>query len=371
MRSSRRLSRLAFPCLLSAALGLVLALSLQCAAQAAAILRARKIDSFDADWRFLKSDAKGAEAPEFDDSQWRKLDVPHDWSIEGPFDAHNPAGGAGAFLPGGVGWYRKHFATPAIGSSARVYIEFDGVMANSDVWINGYHLGKRPYGYVSFHYELTGHLNPPGKENLLAVRTDTSAQPASRWYEGAGIYRHVRLVAMAPVHLDEWGVAVSTPSVTDAAATVEVQSTLVDQSNYTGPVVVQTTLFDPTGAVAGIRATEVKVTAGEPATLRQDLPVAAPKRWDLNTPNLYRAWVQVLAGADRHPIDDEVVPFGIREFRLRSGNRLLAEWPEFQGQGRLPASGWRGVWHRGTVGCLGTAAEGAQGNRRQCHPHGA
>src|SRR5262249_47674266 len=116
--------------------------------------QARITQSMDADWRFLKSDAQGAEAVAFDDSSWRKLDVPHDWSIEGPFDQAAPARGAGANLPQGTGWYRKHFNMPADYSQKRIFIQFDGVMANSDVWINGQNLGHRPYGYSSFEYEM-------------------------------------------------------------------------------------------------------------------------------------------------------------------------------------------------------------------------
>src|SRR3984957_4757522 len=126
--------------------------------------------SFDSGWRFLKGDPAAAEQPQFDDASWRTVNVPHDWSIEGPFDQKNPAGGAGAFLPSGVVWYRKQFVLPQSDSDRRVFVDFDGVMANSDVWINGFLLGHRPYGYVSFRYELTGHLkfgeNPA---NVLAV----------------------------------------------------------------------------------------------------------------------------------------------------------------------------------------------------------
>ena len=162
---------------------------------------ARITVSFDANWRFLKADSPGAEQPQFDDSAWRKLDVPHDWSIAGPFSETNRTGGAGGFLPSGVGWYRKHFLLPDTFSNRCAFIEFDGVMANSDVWINGFHLGHRPYGYVSFSYELNGHLNFGG-DNVIAVRTDTSEQPASRWYSGAGIYQHVRLVVTDRVHIE-------------------------------------------------------------------------------------------------------------------------------------------------------------------------
>src|SRR5438128_2555740 len=186
-------------------LSLVVALrSIAPAASLEAPAYPRVTSSFDSDWRFLKGDVPGAEKADFDDSGWRKLDVPHDWSIEGPFDEKNPTGGAGGFLPAGVGWYRKHFTLPIGYRDRRVFIDFDGVMANSDVWINGFHLGRRPYGYVSFRYELTGHLNFGGKQNVLAVRADNSGQPASRWYAGAGIYRHVRLVATNPAHTDAW-----------------------------------------------------------------------------------------------------------------------------------------------------------------------
>ena len=161
--------------------------------------QARVISSFDSNWLFFKGDASGADKADFTDTTWRKLDVPHDWSIEGPFDPKNPTGPAGGFLPAGVGWYRKHFTLPSDQSDRRVFIEFDGIMANSDVWINGFHLGQRPYGYVSFAYELTGHLKL-GKDNVIAVRADNSKQPASRWYTGAGIYRHVRLVTTNPEH---------------------------------------------------------------------------------------------------------------------------------------------------------------------------
>ena len=134
------------------------------------------------------------------------MNVPHDWAIEGPFDQTNRAGGAGAFLPAGVGWYRKAFhaagePTPASG----VFVDFDGVMANSDVWINGFHLGHRPYGYVSFRYELTGHLNFGGGDNVMAVRADNSQQPASRWYEGRGDLPACAAGQVSdPVHFAHW-----------------------------------------------------------------------------------------------------------------------------------------------------------------------
>jgi len=276
--------------------------------------RARIIIPFDASWRFLKADATGAQEAAFDDSTWRVVNVPHDWSIEGPFDPNAATGGPGGFLPTGVGWYRRHFTLADYGAQAREFIEFDGVMANSDVWINGYHLGKRPYGYVSFRYELTGHLEMGGKPNVLVVRADNSGQPASRFYVGAGIYRHVRLIVTAPVHLDEYGVFVTTPQISAGSATVNVQSTVVNQANASEHVTVQTTILSPDGRVVGGSENAVTVSASNSATVQQQFSVPHPALWNLESPNLYRALVTVRSGAK--PIDDEVVNFGIREFHF-------------------------------------------------------
>ena len=230
---------------------------------------ARVTGSFDTGWRFLKADAPGAEQPQFDDSAWRMVDVPHDWSIEGPFARTNKTGGAGAFLPGGVGWYRKEFTLPENDASRCVFIQFDGVMANSDVWINGFHLGHRPYGYVSFQYELTGHLKfGAGQTNVLAVRADTSEQPASRWYSGAGIYRHVHLSVTDPVHFEQWGVFVTTPQVTASQATVRVQTAITNQSDAPREVTVQTTLLARGGKSVASIETGLKVSNGHGRRLR-------------------------------------------------------------------------------------------------------
>jgi beta-galactosidase len=274
---------------------------------------ARTTTSFDANWLFLKQDAPGAEASGFSDSAWRKLDVPHDWSIEGPFDKDNPTGGAGGFLPSGVGWYRKHFALSPSDKDRRIFIDFDGVMANSDVWINGFHLGKRPYGYVGFRYELTGHLNFGGDGgNVLAVRADNSGQPASRWYTGAGIYRHVHLSVTGPVHIDHWGTFVTTPVAGADKATVRLQSEVVNQTSAARLLSLQVTLFDPNGRAVGTAETETKsVAAGATATLVQEIIVTNPKRWDLEHPQLYRAVARIRS--EKTELDEEAVPFGIRE----------------------------------------------------------
>ncbi len=274
---------------------------------------ARSTVNFDADWRFLKADADGAQQPAYDDAAWRTLQLPHDWSIEGPFDQHNPTGGAGAFLPAGIGWYRKHFTLPVADADRRVFIEFDGVMANSDVWINGYHLGRRPYGYVSFAYEMTGHLRyGPDQSNVLAVRVDDSHQPASRWYEGAGIYRHARLVITQPVHLEHWGVFVTTPQVSADHAVVEIRAAVRNQSAATAATRLHFTLVAPDGHPVGTAKSAIQsIPAGQVGNFDQTIQVRSPDRWDIDHPVLYR----LLTDVRTHGVlvDDQTTPFGIRD----------------------------------------------------------
>lgn len=296
----------------------------------AATAPARVITSFDADWRFLQSnDAIAAEQPGFADTAWRKLNVPHDWSIEGPFDQQAKTRGSGAFLPSGVAWYRKHFSLPPAYSSRRVFIEFDGVMQNSDVWINGQLLGHRPYGYVSFRYELTDKLNfGDNATNVLSVRADTLAQPASRWYSGAGIYRHVRLIVTDGVHLDQWATFVTTPNnvitpESASSAVVRVQTSVLNQSAAARDVALRITLIDPTGKIVATGDTSAQsVAAGQSAPFQHEITLKNPQLWDLASPHLYRALVAVRAGDTT--LDDETVTFGIRtaSFDAKTGFSL-------------------------------------------------
>jgi beta-galactosidase len=297
-----------------------------------ALAPVRRISAFDADWLFLKGDAAGAEAQNFNDSGWRKLDLPHDWSIEGPFDEKNPTHGAGGFLPSGVGWYRKSFALPLNYKDHRVFIEFDGVMANSDVWINGSHLGKRPYGYVSFQYELTGHLNFGERQNVIAVRADTSAQPASRWYTGAGIYRHVLLVVTNPIHIEHWGTFVTTPQVASDRAIVRVQSEVLNQSSAARDVSLQVTVIDPNGRTVQTSQTKPQnVAANATVKFTEEIMIRNPQRWDLEHPNLYRAVARVRDG--RSTVDDETVTFGIRDAHFEADTGFWLNGKNFKLKG--------------------------------------
>jgi len=272
--------------------------------------------SFDREWRFLKGDAPGAEKNEFNDDDWRRIDVPHDWSIEGPVDEKNPTGQGGGFMPSGVGWYRKHFTVSNDLRDRLVIIEFDGVMANSDVWINGFHLGNRPYGYVSFSYELTPHINF-GQDNVVAVRADTSKQPASRWYTGAGIYRHVRLIIKDAVHIAELGTFVSTPQVTDKEAIVKVAAEVVNRSPVARTVALHVEVIAPNGKlVASIEDKQPPQTLApnQTATLQLTVSIANPQLWNIEHGILYRAVARIQSNGKI--VDEENVPFGIREFHF-------------------------------------------------------
>ena len=173
----------------------------------------RQRESFDLGWRFQLGDTAGAQDPVLADAGWRTLDLPHDWSIEGPYDEHAASGGSGGYLPTGLGWYRKTFLLPETARGRLVGIQFDGVYQHSTVWINGHELGTRPYGYSTFQYDLTPFLQFGSTPNVLAVRVDNSAQPNSRWYSGSGIYRHTWLTLTDPLHIVPWGVSFTTPEV--------------------------------------------------------------------------------------------------------------------------------------------------------------
>lgn len=287
------------------------------ATQAQTAAGVRKTLSFDKSWLFVQSDPAGADKADFADAQWKKVDVPHDWMILGEYNKDNPTGRGGGYLPSGTGWYRKHFEMDAADASKQVSIAFDGVMANSDVWINGYHLGKRPYGYISFVYDLTGHLNfGKGKANILSVRADNSVQPASRYYTGAGIYRHVNLVVTNQIHIDNWGVYVTIPKVSADKATVHVKTTVVNSGKATQNFSVKTTFATADGkpvnasAAGGTRS----VPAGGSVTVETDYTISNPQLWSTENPALYKALTSVSVGGK--VADDQTTTFGIREAKF-------------------------------------------------------
>lgn len=312
---------------------------------------ARTVISLDPDWRFLQEDAKGCEDPGFDDKAWRRLDIPHDWSIEGRFDRNAPTGGDGGWLPSGVAWYRKSFELPADANGRRIWLEFDGVMANSDVWLNGKHLGHRPNGYVSFRYDATDAAKPGGP-NVLTVRTDTSAQPASRWYTGAGIYRHARLVIVHPVHVAPWGVHVTTPEVDKNHALVKVATRVANRSDKAAKVAVRSEILDEAGKPLAFTESGLSIESGGEGGLGQEIRLERPALWDVDSPRLHTLVTTVTRDGVVSDVTRTV--FGIRhaEFRSETGFWINGRNLKLKGVclhhdgGAVGAAVPLGVWER-------------------------
>lgn len=274
--------------------------------------QARVRQDFNRNWKFYPEDDAAAKSPGYEDGKWRTLTLPHDWSIEGKFDEKNPAKPEGGGLPTGVAWYRKTFTLPASMQKKDVFVEFDGVYKNSEIWINGHLLGKRPFGYISFHYELTKYLKP-GK-NVIAVRVDNSAQPDSRWYSGSGIYRNVWLTATGKVAVNQWGTFVTTPSISKTTANVHIKTQIRNKGRVKGKMELKWQVYDAEGkvvATAGKKDISLTDTLFEVAEFAR---VNNPKLWSVKHPYLYKVVTQVFV--DRILTDTEENPFGIRHFNF-------------------------------------------------------
>jgi beta-galactosidase len=274
--------------------------------------RARVTLPLDDGWRFSRGEVTGGSTTAVNDREWQVVRTPHDWSIAGPVREDAPSGAPGGFFPTGISWYRKHLDIPAAWSARRVFIEFDGVYANSEVWINGHSVGKRPFGYVGFRYELTDHLH--AGDNLLAVRTDTTLQPDSRWYTGQGIYRHVRLVVQEPTHLVPQATVVTTPQVAPGQATVHAHTAVVSQAAAQN-VWVEFSLIAPDGRTVQSLQTPPQQVEAAAVNFDADLPVPDPQLWDIHSPAMYRLLTRVHTGA--RLLDEESTSFGIRHFEFK------------------------------------------------------
>jgi beta-galactosidase len=253
--------------------------------------------SFDDGWKFHLGDAPNLEQPGFDDSTWRSLSLPHDWSIELGFDKDSPGGGGSGFVDGGTGWYRKTFTLDGSYSGKRILVDFDGVYMNGQVWINGTSLGSRPYGYSTFEYDMTPYVKF-GAPNVIAVRANNN-QPNSRWYSGSGIYRNVWLTVLEPVHIAFSGAFITTPTVSATSATVSVATEVENQSSSSQSVKARTTIYDASGTqVAGDTsdASDVAAADGKATITQSSLTVATPNLWSIDSPYLYQVKVELLVG---------------------------------------------------------------------------
>ena len=268
--------------------------------------------SLDEGWKFHLGDPPGAEKPAFDDSSWRTLDLPHDWSIEGKIDLKNPSGWQGGFFPGGVGWYRKALTWDPSWKGKKVRVEFDGIYMLSKAWINGRFLGERPYGYISFSYDLTPHLRPG--RNFIAVRVDDSKVPSGRWYTGCGIYRHTWLTVTGPVHLEEKEIFVSTKALSGDRAVLVIKTAARNETSLPGNLTLTHVIRDPLGRVVRTVHSGLDVPAGGSASAVTRAVVPEPLPWSPESPSLYTLET-ILTGKDK-VLDRLVTPFGIRTVRI-------------------------------------------------------
>ncbi len=279
-------------------------------------MQARQRDNFDKGWLFILGDSAQMATPAYNDSHWRKLSLPHDWAIEGDFYAGNPSGAGGGALPGGIGWYRKHFLLDCEAEpGGRYFIEFDGVYMNSTVYVNGQEVGHRPYGYSSFEYDITKYLKRG--DNVIAVKVDNSDQPNSRWYSGCGIYRHVWLTKTNAVHVKHWGVHVQTDAKTGQ---IKVEAD-VEGNNYK----VRNTVYDASGKEVGLK-------------------VKNPHLWSVEDPYIYKVRTQVLVGGK--VVDEVWTTTGFRDFKFDAETGFWLNGKNFK---------LNGVCEHHDFGCLGAA----------------
>ena len=290
------------------------------------VVSARDRKCFDEGWLFTLGDSVSMSDTNYDDSSWRRLDLPHDWAIEGDFLPSHPSGAGGGALPGGIGWYRKHFK---VETSDRYFIEFDGVYMNSTVYVNGRQVGFRPYGYSSFEYDITPYIIK-GAENIIAVKVDNSDQPNSRWYSGCGIYRHVWLTTTPSSHFNHWGVHV----VTEANGSVSVTSDVT--IDYPQPFCkVRNTILDDKGNA-------VATSTSSRAT--DKLKVRRPHLWSIEDPYVYTVRTELMKG--KEVIDTYVTTTGFRSFRFDAQKGFSLNGKSMK---------INGVCEHHDLGCLGAA----------------
>lgn len=268
----------------------------------------RSRTNFNKDWKFLLGDEPSAKSPSYNDSKWRKLSLPHDWSIEGKFDEKNPAKPEGGGLPTGIGWYRKEFTAPADFKDRLITIEFDGVYKNSEVWVNGSYLGKRPYGYSSFTYEI-GKFLKTGK-NIVAVKVDNSAQPDSRWYSGSGIYRNVWLSSTAKVAVAHWGTFVTTNDTGKISVNTQIQNRSLKQET----VSVIHLIYTADGKLATKSGPKILKIDTSGILANGNLTIKNPMLWSVEKPYQYKLVTQIVQ--NNKLIDSYETYFGICEFNF-------------------------------------------------------
>ncbi len=294
----------------------ILLAAIFCLASCSSKKEARTLAEFNKSWKFSPEGDSTAIGADYDDASWRTLTLPHDWSIEGEFSEDNPAKPEGGALPTGTAWYRKTFTLDEELKDKQVFIDFDGIYRNSEVWINGHYLGKRPNGYISFRYKLSPYLNYGEEQNVIAVKADNSEQPNSRWYTGSGIYRNVRLVTTGKVHVDHWGTFLTTPEVSGESARVNLDIRLRNAAANVQNVKVKTVLYNAGGIEVASGESEPFSIRDSLTELSQEFTLSNPKLWSTESPYMYKAVTRV--SVDGKDTDQYETPFGIRYFNFDS-----------------------------------------------------
>jgi beta-galactosidase len=280
---------------------------------------------FDKDWKFFRGGAQSAESIRFDDSKWRNVDLPHDWSIEdlpgtaSPFNPTAISQLGGGFTTGGTAWYRKTFTIPSTEKGKRVIIIFDGVYMNPTTFINGVNLGQHPYGYTSFYYDITDKVNFGG-QNILAVEVKNEGQN-SRWYSGSGIYRHVWLKFADPVSISQWGTKITTTDVSMSSAKVDINTLLLNKGDAGANVKYVCHIFNKDNKEVGQVSEERKVDVNTPTVYNHDLLINNPELWSCQTPNLYTAVAEVYYNGKLS--DRQTTTFGIRKISFDADDGFM------------------------------------------------
>ena len=250
-------------------------------------LDSKRKQRFNLDWRFSLGDSPDYSVVDFNDNSWRKLSLPHDWSIEGKSEKENVSGGDGGFYPMGTGWYRKTFSAPSEWKEQKIAIYFEGVYMNAEVFVNGKSVGLQPYGYTSFEFDLTPYLKF-GQKNVLAVKVDNSQQKNCRWYSGSGIYRNVWLTVRNPVHIKNWGVAVTTLEVKNNKAAIQVKTIIKNENTNLQSVLLSTDIVDEKGKEVGKAANTIELQPNEEKEVIQTITIENPKLWSVEEPKQYK-----------------------------------------------------------------------------------
>ncbi|MFR9650999.1 MAG: glycoside hydrolase family 2 TIM barrel-domain containing protein [Rikenellaceae bacterium] len=292
----------------------ILATLLLCAVAVSASAGSAALTSFNEGWKFHNDNALDAEKTKFKDDSWRDVDLPHDWAIEGPFDVKYNARNGG--LPfHGTSWYRKTFKLPKEYDGKTINIIFDGAMSDARVWVNGEYVGRRPYGYVGFEFDITSLLKTDGSENIIAVKLQPKDLSA-RWYPGAGLYRNVWLSVNNPVHIPLWGTYITTPTATERLGVVNIETEVVNKGATSTKAVIEYTVTDAEGTKIGSKKKTLEVPALGKVDTGAWINVPTPKIWDIETPNMYTMTTKITINGEL--VDTDVTPFGIRSIEFNT-----------------------------------------------------